>query len=80
LESYRNLSSFHLVIDPTLFYGDDVYTTAQSMFDELRAQAPAPGYDDVKLPGQIEADTMRRSLKEGITIPASIIEYLKGEK
>lgn len=80
LESYRNLSSFHLVLDPTLFYGEEVYSTAQTMFDELRSQPPGPGHDDVKLPGQIEADTMRRSLKEGITIPASVFEYLKGEK
>ena len=78
LESHRDLSSFHLVIDPTLFYGDDVYATAQAMFDELRSQPPASGCDRVKLPGEIEADTMRRSQKDGIAIPRTVYEFLKG--
>lgn len=80
LESYRNLSSFHLVIDPTLFNGESVRSTAQQMIDELRSQPAAPGYDGVKVPGEIESETMRRSLKEGVSIPEPIYQFLKGTK
>ncbi|MFO7730781.1 MAG: ureidoglycolate dehydrogenase [Spirochaetia bacterium] len=80
LETYRNLSSFHLVIDPTLFGGEEVYNKAQDMIDGLHAQPPAPGYDQVKIPGEIEHETMKKSLSAGIEIPQSIYEYLKGQR
>jgi ureidoglycolate dehydrogenase (NAD+) len=80
LESYRNLSGFHLVIDAKVFGGDKTIETAQQMFDQLRAQPPASGYTAVKLPGEIEAETMKRSLKEGIQIPDTIHAYLTGNK
>lgn len=80
LESYRNLSSFHLVIDASLFGGDNTRTVAQQMIDELRAQPAAPGYDGVKVPGEIESETMKRSLKEGVSIPTPIYQFLQGTK
>jgi ureidoglycolate dehydrogenase (NAD+) len=79
LETYRNLSSFHLVIDPTLFIGDHVYEVAQNMIDELHAQPAAPGFTDVKLPGEIEAEMMKKSLVAGISIPGTIYDFLSQE-
>ncbi len=79
LETYRNLSSFHLVIDPTIFIGENVYATAQQMIDELHAQQPAPGFEGVKLPGEIEAQTMKESLIKGISIPKTIYDFLSQE-
>ena len=76
LESYRNLSSFHLVIDPTLFTGDAVYGYVQQMIDELHAQPVAPGFEKVLIPGEIESQQMKRSLEEGVTIQKSVYEYL----
>lgn len=76
LESYRNLSSFHLVIDPTLFTGDAVYSHVQQMIDELHAQPVAPGFDTVLIPGEIENREMQRSLKEGVAVAKTIYDYL----
>lgn len=76
LDTLRDLSSFHLVIDPTLFLGDAVYSIAQRMMDELHRQRPAAGTAAVKLPGEIEAEAMRRALTEGVSIPRSVYEYL----
>ncbi|MFP4424974.1 MAG: Ldh family oxidoreductase [Spirochaetaceae bacterium] len=76
LESYRNLSTFHLVIDPTLFTGDAVYGYVQRMIDELHAQPAAPGFERVLIPGEREDREMQRSLKEGVTIQKSVYEYL----
>ncbi|WP_319561684.1 Ldh family oxidoreductase [Marispirochaeta sp.] len=80
LETCRNLSSFHLIIDPAIFAGPEIFRTAQAMIDELHSQLPAPGYDKVMVPGEIEANTMKRSMVEGVAIPTSIYNFLKGTK
>ncbi len=80
LESFRNLSGFHLVIDPSIFTGPAVFTTAQAMIDELHSQPPAPGHEKVMVPGELEAAAMQRSLSDGIDIPSGIYNYLKGKK
>lgn len=38
-------------------------------FDEIKAIPPAPGYDEVLIPGQPEARTNAQRLKEGIDLP-----------
>ena len=74
LDTMRNMSSLHLVIDPTLFCGEAVFTHTQAMIDELHAQ---PAKDEkVRIPGEIEHDTMMRSLNEGIEIPETVYRYL----
>lgn len=78
LKTQRNLSSFHMVFDPTIFTGESVYQTAQSMFDDLHALTPADGVDRVLLPGEIEASTMARSRETGIEIPRHTFEFLGG--
>ncbi len=78
-ESYRDLSSVMIVIDPSVF-GDAQASLdhAQAMIDELRAVAPAPGVEGVMIPGEIEQKTMERSMKNGIPLAESIYKYLAG--
>ena len=76
LDSYRNVSSFHLAIDASLFSGDAVFAHTQAMIDELHAQPPSAAAGRVMVPGEIEAATMERSLAEGIAIPESVYRHL----
>lgn len=77
LDSYRNVSSFHLVIDASLFTGGRVPADTQAMIDELHGQ-PAAGGGRVMVPGEIEEANMQRSLEEGVDIPGPVYEYLFG--
>lgn len=78
LETCRDLSSFHLVIDPTLFEGEGVYNTAQRMIEELRAQPPASRDGEVLVPGEPERRAMERCRREGIALPRAVYDYLAG--
>lgn len=78
LDTYRDLSSFHLVVDPTLFEGDGVYDTAQKMIEDLRAQPPASGHGEVLVPGDPERRSMERCRREGIQLPRAVYDYLTG--
>lgn len=81
LDRLRNVSSFHLIIDPALFTGASVFSHTQALIDELHAQPTASDTGAVMLPGEIEAKTMRRSLSKGIAVPAAVYRYLSaGQK
>lgn len=79
LDTYRNLSGFQLVIDPSV-YGDGnaFLKNTQAMIDEIHAQSAAPGFERVMIPGEIEEREAERSAKEGISIPKGIHDYLAG--
>jgi len=77
LASYRDLSSFILVIDPGVFGSADGYRTrTQQMIDELHHNPPASGVEQVLVPGEIEQRTMERNRRDGIPVPQSIYNYL----
>jgi ureidoglycolate dehydrogenase (NAD+) len=77
LDSYRDLSSFILVIDPTVFGPADGFLgRTQRMIDELHTHPPAPGVERVLVPGEIEQRIMERSRREGIPVPKPVYEYL----
>ena len=76
LDSRRNLSSFHLVIDPSLFNGAAVFSHTQAMIDELHAQPAAAESGRVIVPGEIEEEAMKRSLVHGIDIPETVYRHL----
>jgi len=80
LKTQRNLSSFHLVIDPTLFNGDSVYRKAQDVFDSIHSMEPAEGVQKVMIPGEIETNAMKKAILEGIQIPTQIYRFLGGVK
>ena len=78
-ESYRDLSSVMIVIDPSVFGDQAAYLeNAQTMIDELHEQPAAPGFNGVMIPGEIETRNSERSLKEGISLPQSIYKFLAG--
>jgi ureidoglycolate dehydrogenase (NAD+) len=77
LESYRDLSSFILVIDPAVFGSADGYLArTQQMIDELHAHPPAPGVERVLVPGEIEQRIMERNRRDGIPVPKPVYDYL----
>ncbi|HUX12954.1 MAG TPA: Ldh family oxidoreductase [Spirochaetia bacterium] len=77
LDTYRDLASFVLVIDPRSFWSSEEYLDiAQAMIDELHAQAAGPGSQGVLIPGEIETNNVKRSLAEGISIPKSVHDFL----
>ena len=76
LDSYRNVSNFHLTIDASIFNGDAVFSHTQTMIDELHGQPSSSQGSRVMVPGEIEAARMERSLLEGIDIPESVYHHL----
>jgi ureidoglycolate dehydrogenase (NAD+) len=76
---YRDLSNFIMMIDPSVFGGGDEFLArTQRMIDELHRQVPAPGFERVMIPGEIERNHMARYGREGIPVPRSIHAYLAG--
>jgi ureidoglycolate dehydrogenase (NAD+) len=77
LGSYRDLSSFILVIDPAVFGAAAEYLDrTQRMIDELHGHPPAPGVQQVLVPGEIEQHTMERNRRDGIPVPQSVYDFL----
>lgn len=78
LDSYRNLCTCIIVIDPSVFWGgDDVFLdTAQRMIDELHAQPAADPNRPVMVPGEIERRAMENNRRDGIPVPRAIYDYL----
>jgi LDH2 family malate/lactate/ureidoglycolate dehydrogenase len=50
---------------------------AAGIADRIRAVPPAPGVDAVRIPGDPEAQTRERRLREGITLPARTVAGLR---
>ena len=48
------------------------------MIDELHAQPAADEYRKVLIPGEIEHETVMRSLDQGIDISETVYRYLTG--
>ena len=66
-DKYRDLSNLLIVIDPAVFWGGDGYLKmAQTMIDEIHRIQPAPGFERVLVPGEIEKSVMARYEKDGI--------------
>ncbi|MFQ3620914.1 MAG: Ldh family oxidoreductase [Spirochaetales bacterium] len=81
LDSYRDLSNFILIMDPAVFDpSGDFLARTQRMIDEVHAIPPAPGFEKVLIPGEIEANTMAQYKIEGIPIPDGVYQYLRGEE
>jgi ureidoglycolate dehydrogenase (NAD+) len=77
LDSYRDLSTFILILDPAVFGGGKSYLeTAQRMIDEIHALPAAPGVEKVLLPGEIESRTMKHNKANGIPVPKSIYDFM----
>ncbi len=77
IDRLRNLSSFFLAIDPSVFSGGDGFLdVAQQMIDELHAQSPKEGFRKVLVPGEIEDMRIEKNKKDGIAVPKDIHDFL----
>ncbi len=77
LDTYRNLSNFILIINPSIIDPSGRFLDlSQQMIDEIHAVPPAPGNDRVLIPGEIESRIMERYKKEGVPLPEAVYRSL----
>lgn len=79
---YGRSGSFFVGIDPSLFRPLEEYeATVDKTLDRIKAVPPAPGFDEVLLPGEPELRARARREVEGIQVAEStwqaIVEYGK---
>lgn len=77
--SYKKAGSVFVAIDPGAFRSADGYSSAvDATVRRIKAVPPAPGFDEVLLPGEPERRTRERRLLEGISMPDSSWKELEG--
>lgn len=77
LDKYRHLGHYFCVINPSYFTDKDSFLESMDqMIDELHNASPAEGFDKVLIPGEIEQLNEEKNRKEGVSIAASVYEYL----
>ncbi|AXN37053.1 ureidoglycolate dehydrogenase [Peribacillus butanolivorans] len=77
LEKKRKLGHYFCVINPSFFTDSDLFLEQMDrMVEELQQVQPAPGFDRVYVPGEIEQLHEERNLVQGITIASSVYEFL----
>lgn len=76
----RNLGQFHLVINPEMFVGiEEFKKNLSKVISELHEVKPAPGFDQVFIPGELGIQKEEEYKRDGIEIVDEIYEYLKSE-
>ncbi|RZW12467.1 MAG: ureidoglycolate dehydrogenase, partial [Desulfobulbaceae bacterium] len=74
----RKLASTMIAIDPETYAGFDHFIDKMdAMVDDLHAQPPAPGFDRVLVPGEIEWQNEKYNREHGVPVLETIYEYLK---
>lgn len=77
-EKPRKLASTMIAIDPDTYAGFDQFiNTMDAMVDDLHAEPPAPGFDAVLVPGEIEWRNERNNREHGVPVLESLYDYLK---
>jgi len=77
-EKPRKLASTMIAIDPDTYAGLDQFCSKMdAMVADLHAEPPAPGFDKVLVPGEIEWNNERTSREHGVPVLETIYEYLK---
>lgn len=77
LDQKRKLGHYFCVINPTFFTDADVFLEQMDrMMEELSLVEPAPGFDRVYIPGEIEQLHEERNRAYGISIAQSVYEFL----
>jgi len=73
------LGHFFLAIDPTVFRPEGAFEDdLDGVIDVLHATPPIDPAQPVLVPGDPEAASRERRLREGIPLPASLLEKLRG--
>ncbi len=74
----RKLASTMIAIDPATYTGLDRFIAQMdAMVDDLHAQPAAPGYDSVKVPGELEWRNEKANRENGVPILPTLYDYLK---
>lgn len=77
LDKKRKLGHYFCVINPSFFTDSELFLEQMDlMIEELQQVPPAPGFDRVYVPGEIEQLHEERNLVQGITIASSVYEFL----
>ncbi len=78
-ETKRELSGLMIAIDPSTFIGVDSFMAQMdAMVDQLHDADPGR-FDKVLVPGDPELENQKVALKDGVTVVASIYDYLQGD-
>lgn len=73
----RQLGQFHLVINPEMFVGVEQFKkNLTKVIDDLHNVEPAPGFDQVFVPGELGLKKEAEYKRDGIEIVDEIYEYL----
>jgi LDH2 family malate/lactate/ureidoglycolate dehydrogenase len=71
------VGSFYVALDPACFVGRQAFIARMARLAELiRATPPAPGFEEVLIPGEPEARTAERARADGIELEESTIGVL----
>ena len=74
----RKLASTMIAIDPDTYAGFDHFIDKMdAMVDDLHAQPPAPGFEQVLVPGEIEWQNEKYNREHGVPVLETIYQYLK---
>ncbi len=77
LDKKRKLGHYFCVINPSFFTDKDGFLEGMDqMMNELRQSPPAQGFSRVMVPGEIEQENEERNLENGITIAATVFQFL----
>ena len=49
----------------------------RKLLDKLKSSKPAPGFDEVMVPGDFEARTRRARLADGIELPNTVVSLIE---
>jgi ureidoglycolate dehydrogenase (NAD+) len=74
----RNLASLMMAIDPSTFVSLDHFTAQMDdLVSELHAQQAGPGFDAVRVAGDMEIMYEAKHREEGIPVVTTIYDFLK---
>ncbi len=74
----QDVGHFFLVVDPEKTIGRDRFAElAGELWNTLKSTPPAPGFDEVLIPGELEERTRQRRLGSGIPVPETVYTQLR---
>jgi len=74
----RELASLMIAIDPSTFTSADRFKAQMdAMVDDLHAQPPGPGFEQVYVPGEPQLKLQEENLKRGVPVVDSIYNWLR---
>jgi ureidoglycolate dehydrogenase (NAD+) len=74
----RELASLMIAIDPGTFtLADGFKSQMDAMVDDLHAQAPGPGFEQVYVPGELQLKLEKANLQAGVPVLDTIYNWLR---